>query len=249
MTLLDNVVRATNGLVLVLGLTLCAYGGYVIGVCKLATVAEAALALGVLDVLLGLVAISCYRTLFALRLYGLVMTFLVVAEFVLAVLFLTNSPSVTGQTTCGNDQALSYANAKAALPWIILAVAAFQSVSLFFVFVQVCSVDKVRRRLLAGCRCDPPSPWPRARQLTLTPPPLSFPAPSRPSPLTRASTRRRRSWAALTSTARCRTRACPARRTATSRSTPPSTQSTGSSRAPRGREPLLAISARQGKKC
>ena len=247
MTLLDNVVRATNGLVLVLGLTLCAYGGYVIGVCKLATVAEAALALGVLDVLLGLVAISCYRTLFALRLYGLVMTFLVVAEFVLAVLFLTNSPSVTGQTTCGNDQALSYANAKAALPWIILAVAAFQSVSLFFVFVQVCSVDKVRRRLLAGCRCA--TPGPALANSHSPPPPLSFPAPPRPSPLTRASTRRRRSWAALTSTARCRTRACPARRTATSRSTPPSTQSTGSSRAPRGREPLLAISARQGKKC
>ena len=153
MTLLDNVVRATNGLVLVLGLTLCAYGGYVVGVCKLATVAEAALALGVLDVLLGLVAISCYRTLFALRLYGLVMTFLVIAEFVLAVLFLTNSPSVTGQTTCDGDRALSLA--KANLPWIILAVAAFQSVSLFFVFVQVCSVDKVRRRLLAGCSCAP----------------------------------------------------------------------------------------------
>jgi hypothetical protein len=149
-------VRATNALVLLLGLTLIAYGGYIVGVCKLSPVAEAALALGVLDVGLGLVAVTCYRTLFALRLYGLVMTFLVIAEFVLAVLFLTNSPSVSGLTTCSSDKALDFARTQNALSWIILAVAAFQSVSLFFVFAQVCSVDKVsggdaRARARAVC--------------------------------------------------------------------------------------------------
>ena len=152
MTALDMLVRVSNGMVIILGLTLLAYGGYLSSICKpLNTVAEAALGLGVVDLALGLVAIACYRSLFALRLYGLSMTFLVIAEFVVAILFFTNSPTVSSFSTCDSDQALNFAKTKNAVSWIILAVAIFQSISLVFVFFQVCSVDKVRDFCCAPC--------------------------------------------------------------------------------------------------
>jgi hypothetical protein len=253
MTVLDNIVRASNALVLILGLTLVSYGGYVISVCKLNTAAEAALALGVLDLCLGVVAISCYRSLFVLRLYGLVMSFLVIAEFVLAILFLTNSPSVTGLTTCSDDKALDFAKTASAVSWIILAVAVFQSVSLIFVFFQVCSVDKVRAPLRRagggeGWGGGGWVPWGgqgwgggREQQARRTPPfwghhRMHSPSHARKhsctrcSPLTRASTRRRSSWASpprRTSTALCPMKASPRRRTGTSKSTPAFTPSMG----------------------
>ncbi len=145
MTVLDIVVRLSNALVTVLGLTLLSYGGYLAATCKVIAnpVTEASLGLGVIDMVFGLLVLTCgYRNLFILRLYGLIMSILVVAEFVLAVLFLTNNSIViSNSATCGDDKAMSLA--KTNLSWIILAVAACQTVTLIIVFLQVCNVDKV----------------------------------------------------------------------------------------------------------
>ena len=144
MTILDNVVRATNGVITLLGLALLSYGGYLLAQCRNLSnpISDAALALGFIDTLLGVLVLACgYRSLFILRLYGLVMSFLVLAELTVAIVFLVDK-SKLDTTTCAGDQTGSFARGAAATPWIILAVAVFQTVTLVLVFMQVCSVDK-----------------------------------------------------------------------------------------------------------
>jgi hypothetical protein len=149
MGVLDQVVRFSNAIITILGLTLVAYGGYLGAQCKSVgnIVTDASMGIGVIDLLLGLLVLSCgYRSLFILRLYGLIMSFLVVAEFVIAGLFLSKSSSVTSLSTCPGDS--TFQKAADSLAWIILAIAVFQSLCLVLVFLQVCSVDKVSKACL-----------------------------------------------------------------------------------------------------
>ena len=144
MTLLDNVVRASNALVIVLGLALLSYGGYVFTVCKSAnTVNGAAVGLGVLDVLFGLLIFFAFRNLFVLRLYGLVMGLLVVIELIVSIVFLVDSSKVTNNaSTCPADTTFNQAETFKNAGWILLAVAVFQAITLSIVFFQVCTVDR-----------------------------------------------------------------------------------------------------------
>ena len=144
MTLTDNVVRGSNALVIVLGLALLSYGGYLFTICKGAnTVNGAAVGLGTLDVLFGLLIFFAFRNLFVLRLYGLVMGLLVVIELIVAILFLVDSGRVTGNAkTCAEDNITTQAETFRSAGWILLAVAVFQAITLSVVFLQVCMVDR-----------------------------------------------------------------------------------------------------------
>ena len=144
MTVTDNVVRGSNVLVVLLGLALMSYGGYLFTVCKGANrVNGAALGLGTLDVIFGLLIVFAFRNLFVLRLYGLVMGLLVVIELIVSIVFLVDSSKVTNNaSTCSADKTFNQAETFKNAGWILLAVAVFQAITLSVVFLQVCMVDR-----------------------------------------------------------------------------------------------------------
>ncbi len=144
MTVTDNVVRGSNALVVLLGLALVSYGGFLFVRCKGAnTVNGAALGLGTLDVVFGLLIFFAFRNLFVLRLYGLVMGLLVVIEIIVAIVFLVDSSKITSNaSTCSIDDSFTKAETFKSTGWILLAVAVFQAITLSVVFLQVCMVDR-----------------------------------------------------------------------------------------------------------
>jgi hypothetical protein len=139
-------VRVTNLVVALLGLGLVAYGLYLVAIEKnLSVMSGLALALGAIDAVLGVSMLCCgSASLFYLRLYGLVLGLVELAQVAVAVMFILpqtqgriietiNPPAELRAWIQGNLSTTGY---------VLLGIVAFQAIALLLVFAQACVVDR-----------------------------------------------------------------------------------------------------------
>ena len=139
-------VRVTNLVVTALGLGLVGYGLYLVVDAKgLSVMSGLALALGVIDALLGMAMLCCgHASLFYLRLYGLVLGLVELAQVAVAVMFIL--PQTQGriiETINPPDNLRAWIQANLSTTgYVLLGIVAFQAVALLLVFAQACVVDR-----------------------------------------------------------------------------------------------------------
>jgi len=139
-------VRVCNIIVLSLGVAMASYGIYLMGQSKsISVLSGIAVGLGIVDIVMGLL-LACFgaSSLFFLRLYGLVIGLLELAQISAAVMFIIpqtrdqiinsiNPPADIRSTLEGQSSTVGY---------ILLGVCGFQAITLLLVFVQACLLDR-----------------------------------------------------------------------------------------------------------
>ena len=139
-------VRVFNFIVLILGVTMAGYGAYLVATTKgISVLSGIAIGLGVVDTIMGLL-LACFgaSSLFFLRLYGLVIGLLELAQISAAVMFIM--PQTREQIINSINPPIDIRNLieeqSATTGYILLGVCGFQAVTLFLVFVQACLLDR-----------------------------------------------------------------------------------------------------------
>ena len=131
---------------MLLGLGMAGYGVYlVIGSKGLSVMSGLALALGLVDAAMGMSLVCCgHASLFYLRLYGMVVGLLELAQISVAVLFIV--PQTQGRildTIAPPDNLRAWIQANIELTgYVLLGIVGFQAIALLLVFVQACYVDR-----------------------------------------------------------------------------------------------------------
>ena len=144
--LIGSLVRVFNFIVLILGLTMTGYGIYLIGTLKgVSVLSGIAVGLGIVDTIMGLL-LACFgaTSLFFLRLYGLIIGLLELAQISAAVMFIvpqTRDQIINSINPPDNIKTL-LVNQSATTGYILLGVCGFQAVTLLLVFVQACLLDR-----------------------------------------------------------------------------------------------------------
>jgi hypothetical protein len=135
-----------NFIVLILGVTMAGYGAYLVATTKgISVLSGIAIGLGVVDTIMGLL-LACFgaSSLFFLRLYGLVIGLLELAQISAAVMFIM--PQTREQIINSINPPIDIRNLieeqSATTGYILLGVCGFQAVTLFLVFVQACLLDR-----------------------------------------------------------------------------------------------------------
>ena len=138
-------VRVFNFVVLILGVTMAGYGAYVATTKGISVLSGIAIGLGVVDIIMGLL-LACFgaSSLFFLRLYGLVIGLLELAQISAAVMFImpqTREQIINSINPPGDIRDL-IEQQSSTTGYILLGVCGFQAVTLFLVFVQACLLDR-----------------------------------------------------------------------------------------------------------
>ena len=139
-------VRVFNFVVLILGVTMAGYGAYLVATTKgISVLSGIAIGLGVVDIIMGLL-LACFgaSSLFFLRLYGLVIGLLELAQISAAVMFImpqTREQIINSINPPGDIRDL-IEQQSSTTGYILLGVCGFQAVTLFLVFVQACLLDR-----------------------------------------------------------------------------------------------------------
>ena len=122
------------------------YGAYLVATTKgISVLSGIAIGLGVVDTIMGLL-LACFgaSSLFFLRLYGLVIGLLELAQISAAVMFIM--PQTREQIINSINPPIDIRNLieeqSATTGYILLGVCGFQAVTLFLVFVQACLLDR-----------------------------------------------------------------------------------------------------------
>ncbi len=141
----QRVRRLTNFIVLLIGLVLVGYSLYMISQLKgINVLSGTTLGLGVVDSSLALILVTCgWQRVFYLRLYAFIIGLLELAQVAVAVLFLMPKTQQNIIDTINPDADLKKAlEANLGVAgWVLLAIVAFQALTLVLVLMQSCAVD------------------------------------------------------------------------------------------------------------
>lgn len=170
-TILEWILRATNVVIIILGITLLALGGFLITLAKQNVPASSIfIALGVIDVTFGLIVVVCYRSLFLLRcvttrifpsegthparshpcptpstrLYGLIIGLLELAQITIAILFKIEGTrnQLIDEASFDDKTVQRLKDLADPASWVLLGIVGFQLIVVVLVFFQMRALDK-----------------------------------------------------------------------------------------------------------